>query len=442
MRRNCWTVALCLGLLLLGGLSLQADDPERQQWAELKAKMEAEGWREIASGVFERQRGVNKVEHLGFGRKGLAWHIGKLTRQLEDMMREYDSYPSEDLAKAIDNLSVVIARGKTELRNMPEGLSNATATLAGGSCTDLCYSATADAYYRTDVQGVAAIADAKFNSTCGYSGDTYAYAYAQATKNGTTTTLTQEDPHTGTSVTSHAVASVAGGSVSGVPCYSTANSYAQSYTLGISYSTSDTNNLCPVPLSVAITSGPTNVPFTTATCATQTWTAAASGGVSSYTYKWYVNNGEVGSGPSYPRSVCYNHADFTLKVVATDSTGATANATRTIDVSYTPPAPPSVTINGTTVEDFYNNVCRTETWTSTVANLSAPYTYRWTYNGSVVGTDSSSYTRSVCASHSSFTLGLTVTGSNGSVSDTHYVEVNYEPITGCSVTAAGQTVCP
>lgn len=336
MRRNRWTAALCLGLLLSGGHRLRADEPERQQGAELKTRMEAEGWTEIARGVFERRRGVTKVEHLGFGREGLAWHLGKLTRQLEGMMREHESYPSEDLADAIDSLSGLIARSKTELRTVPEGLSSATAALSGGSCSDICYSATADAYYRFDVQGVAAVADARFNSACGYSGDTYAYAYARATKNGTTTTVEQEDPHTGTSVTSHATASVAGQSTPGVPCYSTANSYAQSFTLGISYSTSDTNTLCPVPLSVAFSAGPSIVPFTTATCANQYWGAIASGGVPPYTYKWYLNNIEVDSDASYSKSVCYNHEDFTLKIVATDSNGATATVSRVIDIRYTP----------------------------------------------------------------------------------------------------------
>lgn len=324
MRRNRWTAALCLSLLIFGGHRLQAHEPERQQGGELKAKMAAEGWTEIAKGVFERQRGATKVEHLGFGRAGLAWHTGQLTRQLEAMMLEYESYPSEDLAKAIDNLSVLIVRSKTRLRNMPEGLSSATAALS--SCNGVGYGATADAYHRTDIQGVAAIADAWLTNSCGHSGDTYAYAYARATRNGTTTTLEQEDPHTGTPVTSHAEASVAGASASGVPCYSTANAYVQSFALGISYSASDTNNLCPIPstpLSVTI-NGSDFESFNAIECRNVTWTSTVSSGTSPYTYQWKYNGTNVGTGSSYTRSVCSTDQDFALTLSVTDSTAKTA----------------------------------------------------------------------------------------------------------------------
>lgn len=420
MRRNRWTTVLCLGLLLFGGHRLLASEPEGQPWAELKTRMGAEGWKEIAQGVFERRLGATKVEHVGFGREGLAWHIGKLTRQLEGMMLEYESYPSEDLAESIDNLSVFIARSKTGLRNMPEGLSSAT---AASGCSGVVSGATADAYYRTDVQGVAAVADAWFSNTCGASGDTYARAYARATTNGTIMVQEQEDPDTGTSVASHASASTAGASFPGVPCYSVADSTALSYTLGVSHSVNDTNSLCPVPLAVSITSGPTAVPFTTTTCSNQTWGAAASGGVSPYTYAWYVNNSLVGTGSSYTRSVCYNHADFTLKVVATDANGATANSSRVIDVSYTPPGPPEVTINGSDFEQFNSIECRNVTWTSTISGGTSPYTYQWKYNGITVGTGSS-YTRSVCSHHQDFLLSLTITDSTSATAfDDHYVYV-------------------
>lgn len=322
MRRNRWTAALSLGLLLFGGLRLQANEPERPAWAELKTRMEAQGWTEISKGVFERWRGATKVEHLGFGRAGLAWHTGKLTRQLEGMMREHESYPSEDLAQAIDSLSVLIARSKTKLRRMPEGLSSATAS----SCSSVSYGATADAFYRTKVQGVAAIADARFTNTCGHSGDTYAYAYARATQNGTTTTLEQEDPHTGTSVTSHAEASLAGASAPGIPCYSTANAYVQSFTLGIAYSTNDTNNLCPppsTPLSVTI-NGSDFESFNAIECRNVTWTSTVSSGTSPYTYQWKYNGTNVGTGSSYTHSVCSTDQDFTLTLTITDSAAATA----------------------------------------------------------------------------------------------------------------------
>lgn len=322
MRRNGWISALCLGLLLFGGHRLQAHEPERQHGAEFKARMKAAGWTEITPGVFERQRGATTIEHLGFGREGLAWQVGKLTRQLEAMMLEYESYPSEDLARGIDKLSVLIARSKTKLRHMPKGLSSITAS----SCSNVGYGATADAFYRTKVQGVAAIADARFTNTCGHSGDTYAYAYARATQNGTTTTLEQEDPHTGTSVTSQAEAILAGASAPGVPCYSTANAYVQSFALGIAYSASDTNSLCPVPttpLSVTI-NGSDFESFNAIECRNVTWTSTVSNGTSPYTYQWKYNGTNVGTGSSYTHSVCSTDQDFALTLTVTDSTAATA----------------------------------------------------------------------------------------------------------------------
>jgi hypothetical protein len=92
------------------------------------------------------------------------------------------------------------------------------------------------------------------------------------------------------------------------------------------------------------------------------------------------------------------------------------------------PVPPSVTINGTPFESFTRTVCRSRTWTTTVTAGTAPYTYRWTRNGSVVSTGSS-YAGSVCWNQLSFSLAVTVTDALGfSGSDDHYVEVEYIPL--------------
>ncbi len=347
MNGKRWIAAVCLGLLtLLGGSPLRAASPEDQNWTEVKAKMKAQGWTVVAEGVFERQLGPTKVEHLGYGRTGLAWTIGEQTRQLEHLMREYNNYPSEDLAKIIDDLSVTIAKLKVQLRDMPTGLSSASAAVVGGSCSSICYKATADAYYLTSGQGVAAVADSNFNSTCGYSGDTSAYAYARATLNGTTTTITQNDPHTGTSATSHAVASVNGGSVSGIPCYSEASSSAVSASLGISYSTSDTNSLCPAPPPTVTINGPTSVSIYDYDCVAVTWTSTVSGGTTPYTYAWVIDGAGAGSGTSVSRTYCGNNTTHTqtvnlsLQVTDAASRSATDTHTTTISYSYVSPPPP------------------------------------------------------------------------------------------------------
>src|ERR1700712_2396195 len=189
-RKKIWSAALCLGLMTLAGGSrlAAADKAITPAERELQTKMTAQGWKEISYGVYERQRGANKVEHLGYGREGVVWIVGELTRQHDELLKEYQSYPSEDLHKLIDSLSLKIADAQRELRNS-KSLTSVSAAITGAGCS-ICYSATSDSYALSGAagQGVGAVADATFNSSCGLSGDTDAYAYARATLRGTTTT--------------------------------------------------------------------------------------------------------------------------------------------------------------------------------------------------------------------------------------------------------------
>lgn len=321
-KRKFWAVALCLGsMMLAGGQGLRADKLEHQQWSEIRSKLQVEGWAQISEGVFERRLGT-KVEHMGYGREGLAWTIGELRRQLEVVMREYEANPSEDLAQIIDGLSIKIARAQQEIPRLPKAITSATAAVTGASCGSICYSATANAYHKTDVQGIAAAAEAKFNNACGYSGETYAYAYATAVLNGTTVTHSQSDPDSGSSITSTALASVNGGAT----CSSNANAYAQSTALGISYSTSDSHNTCPVPPNppAPTISGTTYESFTQYdSCRNRTWTVSTTGGTSPYSYVWKYEGTVVGTGTSYTRAVCPYDWGFTLEVQVTDANSST-----------------------------------------------------------------------------------------------------------------------
>ncbi len=328
MNRKHWTAAVCLGLTaLLGGDRLAAADADPMD--KLKAKMKKDGWTEVTEGVFERQLGPNKVERIGYGREGLNWNIGELGRKLASFQKEYELYPSKELAKIIDDLNLQIAKSRGALWNLevnPEkGLSNAVEAVSGGSCSNICYSATADAYPLTATQGVAAVANASFNSTCGYSGATFAYSYARATLGTTTTTHTQSDPDSGTSITSSASSTVNGKSVTGIPCYSEALASADSTALGISYSTSDTNSSCAAPPCAATISGTTYEVFVTpggGGCRSRTWSVTLSGGCTASSYQWKMNGTVVGSGSTYTLSVCASHEPgFTLQ--------ATVNGTYT-----------------------------------------------------------------------------------------------------------------
>ncbi len=337
-------IVVCSALLALGGPApsdaATAEAKEAPEWAALALEMESAGWREVTDKVFERRLGDAKVEHLGYGTEGLAWTIGELDRQLERLLAEFEQFPTIELAETIEGLSGAISRAHQELRNLSRGggLTAAPMALDGPSCDGVCYSATADAYHQTSQQGVSATAMAKFNNPCGYSGDTYAYAYARATLGSTTTQVTQEDPKTGSNVTSSVVASVAGGS-STLPCFSTAASFVQSSLLGFSYSTSDTNDgYCPV-VAVAPTcsiSGTSYEYFTNLACRSRTWTAVASGGATPYSYQWTVNGTAVGTGTSYTRSVCPASGSFTLSLTVTGANGLACTSSRTVLVEYEP----------------------------------------------------------------------------------------------------------
>jgi hypothetical protein len=357
MNKQCWIAVLCLSFVsLLGGDRLWAADTERQQLDQLKAKMQKDGWKEIADGVFERQLGPDKVERLGHGRDGVAWTLGELHRKLESFQLERASYPSEKLDKIIEDLNLQIAKYKAALGKLDRAAEQAAAaaeqgleaaveqdlsslTSASASCSSICYSATADAYHLTSTQGVAAVANASFNSACGYSGETFAYSYARATLGTTTTTHTQSDPDSGTSITSSASSTVNGGSVTGIPCYSEASSYALSNALGISYSTSDVNDsYCPAPpvnCAPATISGTTYEYFTNFSCRSRTWSVSLAGGCTASSYQWKVNGTVVGTGSTYTRSVCGYDASFTLEATV----NGTYTATHTVYIQYEDPNP-------------------------------------------------------------------------------------------------------
>ena len=330
MKKLC-TAILCLAGIL-GVQQPSAAGSQKQTWKDIKAELRADGWNQVSEKVFERQVTETRVERLAYGREGLVITISEMKSRLKSLEEEYQRHPSEDLAKVIANLAARIEAAREQLRAPADGIASMTEASVTGC--NRCYSGTADAYPLTSSQGVGAVADAKFTSDCGNSGNTYAYAYARATLNGTTTTKTQEDPRSGSNATSHAAAAVNGS----VDCFSEAYASTQSSALGISYSTTDTNYSCPAtatPLSASI-SGTDYEYFAGTGCRSRTWTASVSGGSTPYTYQWYYNNTAVGTGSTYTRSVCGSHMSFQLKLVATDSTGATAQSTLFVTVESEP----------------------------------------------------------------------------------------------------------
>ncbi|HYH44053.1 MAG TPA: hypothetical protein VEG34_00070, partial [Thermoanaerobaculia bacterium] len=165
MNTKCWTAVLSLGFVsLLGGDGLFAAGPERMSLDQLGAKMKKEGWTEVSSGVFERQLGANKIERLGYGREGFAWTIGELTRRIERLQEEQESYPSAELAKALEDLRAHLAKSKAGLAQLENEPEDGLSSVAAASCSSLSHSATADAYATSS--GVAAVAKASFTNAC------------------------------------------------------------------------------------------------------------------------------------------------------------------------------------------------------------------------------------------------------------------------------------
>lgn len=347
--RKWCAISFCLSLMALVGVGRSwAAGSETQQWENLKAKMSVEGWTQVAEGIFERQMGPTKVERIGYGRQGIARTLRDLNSRLAALNVRYENEPTEDLAGKIEELSGLISRIQQDFQQVPTRLTSAVAAVSGASCTNICYSATADAYPLTATQGVGALAEAKFNSTCGYSGEVYAEVTVKATLNGVLKDMTEQSnpPLSGTSVTATAGEDALGGTSAAVPCFSSAYASVTSTALGISYSTSDTNSSCPaVPQNPTATiSGSFSQSFTSTTCRNVTWNASASGGVSPYTYQWKVNGLNVGTGSSYTRNVCYSHSDFTLSLTATGANSLSGSTSRTIDVIYSPNNPDPCTL--------------------------------------------------------------------------------------------------
>lgn len=111
------------------------------------------------------------------------------------------------------------------------------------------------------------------------------------------------------------------------------------------------------------------------------------------------------------------------------------------DTDYTcaPVNPPNVNISGTTGVALFDFQCQSVTWTASVTGGSGSRTYQWKWNGSNVGSNSSSYTRTVCPGDTgSNTLRVDVTDSAGSDFDTHPVFVSNEQSCG----GQQQILCP
>ncbi|HEX7184381.1 MAG TPA: hypothetical protein VF756_21320 [Thermoanaerobaculia bacterium] len=330
-------VALCLSILAAANAAVA--DPG-QQMSDRIEQMKLDGWQEVAEGVLQRTLG-SRVETFAYGEAGMRWSAEKLKERAGLLQEEYNRHPSEDLAQVIENLQMQVAEKENSLE-----ISQATAadSFGGGETLDACtiiYDATADAYGLTgsSAPGTGATAYARWYSDCGHVGNTYAYAYSRATKNGTQTIQIVEDPQagltrSGTNITSSATSSAPGST----DCFSEAYSRSWNPSLNIDYSSHDSNYICPNPPSVTI-NGVTSTSISGTTCQTITWTSTVTNGVPSYSYAWYRDGSYVGSGSSHSATFCGSNTNWTqyvnLSLYVTDSIGQQGSDTHSTTVYYT-----------------------------------------------------------------------------------------------------------
>jgi hypothetical protein len=343
MKQKLGWVCLVLLLAIFAPVSpALSDDPAWDPFAtqnkggDVLNQMKSEGWRVVAPGVMQRRGSDNQIETFAVGPEGLRWGIKELRARLAFLRKEHRIYGTDEIRKAIVSYQKQIAKLQRDLARAkdlePESLESAVEKVG---CS-VSYGSSSTAGHLTNTAGTTATASANFTNTCGYSAETYAYAYARATRNTLTETFSQTDPRTGTNITSSAVATVQGGP----DCYSEAYSYARYAAANIFLSFSDSHSSCPTPNNPTVTiSGTTYEYFSSAGCQSRTWTATVSNGTSPYTYQWFYGNGTtaVGTGATYTRSVCPGNAPgFDLKVTVTDSGGVSASDTHFVYVEYDP----------------------------------------------------------------------------------------------------------
>ncbi len=245
MTKKLLFACLLLCLSFFSSTTPALAQPDRDAGGDPLAKLEKEGWKIVQDGVLQRQTNPGEVETFVFGVQGFTWKLQTLGGQLAFLRREFKANPTPELRRAIASHRGAIASTLETLKRARAAEANGEAILPKTDCT-ISFSSTADASFKIKTQGTWAQANANFNvaSSCGFSGEVYAYAFAKATVSGAPMTATVTDgPRSGSNVSASAVADRNGGP----PCESYAFSSVTSNALNpTSYSTSQSNESCPV----------------------------------------------------------------------------------------------------------------------------------------------------------------------------------------------------
>jgi hypothetical protein len=209
-------------------------------------KLEKAGWKIVQDGVLQRQMQPGLVETFVFGVEGFTWKLREMGGQLAFLQRKLKENPTPELRRAIASHRKAIASTLEALERARAAEASGETILPKTDCT-ISFSHKVHASYKTDRQGTWADAIANFSVApgCGISGEVYAFAFAQTTVNGASSTMTVTDgPRSGTNVSASADANRNGGE----PCESFAFAEVTSSAMNPSSSSvSQTNALCPAP---------------------------------------------------------------------------------------------------------------------------------------------------------------------------------------------------
>jgi hypothetical protein len=240
-KRLSISVALCFLLFFVRATSGQVHATPDPEWLD---QMLQDGWKKVQKGVLQRDLG-GSTETFTYGVEGLHWSEQSLAARVSALRREYAAHPSPELGRIIATLTRGLSPEKARSTSPSQPEMLAGDALAADCTSSLVAHANADPLSGSQAPGVAASADASFQSPCGDLGNTYSYAYARATVGTAMTTRSQEDPrYNGASVASTSMASASGS----LDCYSEAYARAWSPALALNYEVSDTNYTCPSPL--------------------------------------------------------------------------------------------------------------------------------------------------------------------------------------------------
>jgi hypothetical protein len=217
--------------------------PLEPEWLR---QMYAEGWQKVEKGVLQRDTGGGELETFSYGAEGLQWVAQRYKEQVASLERRYDADPSEDLAGLIDQIEgqILLLEGTIDSAPTAESFAGESLAACNVSYGD-SYGGDSFAGSQIGAQGVTATASAYFHNNCGYVGDTFTTAHAEAIAATGQTSITQSDPKNGGAwIDSYSSASANGSS----GCWAWAQGSVTVSALSINYQTPyrETYNCSPV----------------------------------------------------------------------------------------------------------------------------------------------------------------------------------------------------